>query len=169
MELGLRGLVSKRQSIFEPLHLLKGSSHVALTDILVSRFRKIHCLLHALLTFTYLLLSDIIILLFHFYFSHFCSPYSFFFLIATLFIYLFIYLFFSCVGSLFRARAFSSCGRRGPLFIVVRGPALLTLLKHFIFWVNCYFKFTDLAYNPWALQEKSLPKSKTGEIFLAGR
>ena len=98
VELGLRGLVSKRQSIFEPLHLLKGSSHflpkeVALTDILVSRFRKIHCLLHALLTFTYLLLSDIIILLFHFYFSHFCSPYSFFFLIATLFIYLFIYLF----------------------------------------------------------------------------
>ena len=51
----------------------------------------------------------------------FCFIYPFFFLIATLFIYLFIY-FFSCVGSLFRARAFSSCGKRGPLFIAVRGP-----------------------------------------------
>ena len=27
-----------------------------------------------------------------------------------------------CVGSSFRARAFSSCGKRGPLFIAVRGP-----------------------------------------------
>ena len=37
--------------------------------------------------------------------------------------YLFIYLFiFGCVGSLFRARAFSSCGKRGPLFIAVHGP-----------------------------------------------
>ena len=27
----------------------------------------------------------------------------------------------SCVGSSFRARAFSSCGKRGPLFIAVRG------------------------------------------------
>ena len=43
----------------------------------------------------------------------------FFFLIATLFIYLFI---FGCVGSSVRARAFSSCGKRGPLFIAVRRP-----------------------------------------------
>ena len=46
----------------------------------------------------------------------------FFFLIyfiVTLFIYLFI---FGCVGSSARARAFSSCGKRGPLFIAVRGP-----------------------------------------------
>ena len=43
----------------------------------------------------------------------------FFFLIATLFIYLFI---FGCVGSSVRARAFSSCGKWGPLFIAVRGP-----------------------------------------------
>ena len=36
-------------------------------------------------------------------------------------IYLFIYLFiFGCVGSSVRARAFSSCGKRGPLFIAVR-------------------------------------------------
>ena len=47
------------------------------------------------------------------------SFFVFFKLIAT---YLFIYLFiFSCVGSSFCARAFSSCGKRGPLFIVVRG------------------------------------------------
>ena len=37
--------------------------------------------------------------------------------------FLLIYLFiFGRVGSSFRARAFSSCGKRGPLFIVVRGP-----------------------------------------------
>ena len=47
----------------------------------------------------------------------------FFFLIATLFIYLFIYLFiFGCVGSSFHARAFSSCGKQGPLFIAVCRP-----------------------------------------------
>ena len=39
----------------------------------------------------------------------------FFFFIATLFI-------FGCVGSSVRARAFSSCGKRGPLLIAVRGP-----------------------------------------------
>ena len=39
------------------------------------------------------------------------------------FIYLFMYLWiYCCVGSSFRARAFSSCGERGPLFIAVRGP-----------------------------------------------
>ena len=38
------------------------------------------------------------------------------------FIYLFIYFSFGCVGSSVRARAFSSCGKRGPLFIAVRGP-----------------------------------------------
>ena len=39
--------------------------------------------------------------------------------IATLFMYLFI---FGCVGSSVCARAFSSCGKRGPLFIAVRRP-----------------------------------------------
>ena len=34
-------------------------------------------------------------------------------------LYLFIY---GCVGSSFCARAFSSCGKRGPLFITVCGP-----------------------------------------------
>ena len=39
-----------------------------------------------------------------------------------LFIYLFIYLFLAVLGLRFCARAFSSCGKRGPLFIVVHGP-----------------------------------------------
>ena len=38
------------------------------------------------------------------------------------FIYLFIYLFMAVLGLRFCARAFSSCGKRGPLFIVVCGP-----------------------------------------------
>ena len=38
-----------------------------------------------------------------------------------LFIYLFI-LFMAVLGLHFCARAFSSCGERGPLFIVMRGP-----------------------------------------------
>ena len=36
--------------------------------------------------------------------------------------YLFIYLFWGVLGLCFCARAFSSCGKWGPLFIVVRGP-----------------------------------------------
>ena len=35
---------------------------------------------------------------------------------------LFIYLFLAVLGLCFRARAFSSCGKWGPLFIAVRGP-----------------------------------------------
>ena len=42
---------------------------------------------------------------------------SFFFFL--IFIY---YLFFAVLGLRFCARAFSSCGKRGPLFIVMRGP-----------------------------------------------
>ena len=49
--------------------------------------------------------------------------YSFFFFYFILF--LFIY---DCVGSLsFRVRAFSSCGKRGPLFIAVRGPLFIAV------------------------------------------
>ena len=50
------------------------------------------------------------------------------FFIAFLFIYLFIYLkkflylFLAVLGLRLCARAFSSCGKRGPLFIAVRGP-----------------------------------------------
>ena len=47
----------------------------------------------------------------------------FFFFFLKFYLILFIYLFiFGCVGSSVRARAFSSCGKRGPLFIAVRGP-----------------------------------------------
>ena len=38
------------------------------------------------------------------------------------FLKLFIYLFLAVLGLRFCARAFSSCGKRGPLFIAVRGP-----------------------------------------------
>ena len=38
------------------------------------------------------------------------------------FLILFIYLFMAVLGLRFCARAFSSCGKRGPLFITVRGP-----------------------------------------------
>ena len=41
---------------------------------------------------------------------------------SYLFIYLFIYLFMVVLGLRFCARAFSSCGKRRPLFIAVRGP-----------------------------------------------
>ena len=39
---------------------------------------------------------------------------------------LFIYLFLAVLGLRFRARAFSSCGERGPLFIAVRGPLTIS-------------------------------------------
>ena len=47
---------------------------------------------------------------------------NYFFLKAMLFICLFILLFMAVLGLRFCARAFSSCGKRGPLFIAVRGP-----------------------------------------------
>ena len=45
-----------------------------------------------------------------------------FFFFFLIFIYLFIYLFMAVLGLRFCARASSSCGERGPLFIAVRGP-----------------------------------------------
>ena len=47
-------------------------------------------------------------------------PLFLFFLIFKF--YLFIYLFMAVLGLRFCARAFSSCVKRGPLFIAVRGP-----------------------------------------------
>ena len=44
----------------------------------------------------------------------------------SLFIYLFIFIF-GCAGSSVRARAFSSCGKWGPLFIAVRGPLFIAV------------------------------------------
>ena len=43
-------------------------------------------------------------------------------IISTFNYYLFIYLFMAVLGLRFCARAPSSCGKRGPLFIAVRGP-----------------------------------------------
>ena len=48
----------------------------------------------------------------------------FFFFFKYIYIYLFI---FGCVGSSVRARAFSSCGKWGPLFIAVRGPLFIAV------------------------------------------
>ena len=55
----------------------------------------------------------------------FYSPIIFFF---KVFIYLFnlFNLFMAVLGLRFCARAFSSCGERGPLFIAVRGPLTVT-------------------------------------------
>ena len=39
--------------------------------------------------------------------------------------YLFIYLFLAVLGLRFCARAFSSCGKWGPLFIAARGPLII--------------------------------------------
>ena len=50
----------------------------------------------------------------------------FIYLFIYLLIYLFIYLFMAVLGLHFCARAFSSCGERGPLFIAVRGPLTVT-------------------------------------------
>ena len=47
---------------------------------------------------------------------------AFFFFNFYLFIYLLLLLFLAALGLRFCARAFSSCGKRGPLFIVVHGP-----------------------------------------------
>ena len=44
------------------------------------------------------------------------------FLFFYKFIYLFIYLFLAVLGLRFCVRAFSSCSKRGPLFIAVHGP-----------------------------------------------
>ena len=50
----------------------------------------------------------------------------FFFFFKLYNFYLFIYLFMAVLGLRFCARAFSSCGKRGPLFIAVRGPLTIT-------------------------------------------
>ena len=53
----------------------------------------------------------------HFFFFFFLKEFLYFFII-----YLFIYLLLAVLGLRFCARAFSSCGKWGPLFIAMRGP-----------------------------------------------
>ena len=48
-----------------------------------------------------------------------------FFFFLNFWVYLFIYLFLAALGLCFCARAFSSCSKWGPLFIVVRGPLII--------------------------------------------
>ena len=57
--------------------------------------------------------------------SQYHNVFCFFFLTLGLFIYLFIYLFVAVLGLRCCARAFSSCGKWGPLFIAVRGPLII--------------------------------------------
>ena len=47
------------------------------------------------------------------------------FIFFKLWVYLFIYLFMAVLGLRFCARAFSSCGKWGPLLIAVRGPFII--------------------------------------------
>ena len=58
----------------------------------------------------------------------FCFFISFFvcLFVFKLWVYLFIHLFMAVLGLRFCARAFSSCGKQGPLFIAVRGPFTVT-------------------------------------------
>ena len=59
----------------------------------------------------------------YFFFSLFFKGIPFFyFLMFFKIIYLFIYLFLAVLGLHFCAMAFSSCGKRGTLFIAVCGP-----------------------------------------------
>ena len=53
------------------------------------------------------------------YFSFFKNKFIYLFIY---FIYLFIYLFLAVLCPRFHERAFSSCGKQGPLFIAVHGP-----------------------------------------------
>ena len=53
------------------------------------------------------------------------TPYILFFIYLFFFnfyLFYFIYLFMAVLGLRFCARAFSSCSKRGPLLIAVRGP-----------------------------------------------
>ena len=52
----------------------------------------------------------------------FCHKVVLFFFFFNFYFFLFIYLFLAVLGLRFCARALSSCGKRGPLFIAVHGP-----------------------------------------------
>ena len=60
--------------------------------------------------------------LFYFLFFIFLNPKPLLARLSFFFFNKFIYLFMAMFGLRFSARAFSSCSKRGPLFIAVRGP-----------------------------------------------
>ena len=74
----------------------------------------VECLFSCLLAIVCLFLGKMFI-------QYFCTFFPFSFLIF-IFQYLFIYLLLAVLGLRFCARAFSSCGEWGPLFIAMREP-----------------------------------------------
>ena len=70
------------------------------------------------------LLNTFTSVVFLFFFCFFFKINTFIYLFSTFNDYLFIYLFvfWAVLGLRFCARASSSCSKRGPLFIAVRGP-----------------------------------------------
>ena len=75
----------------------------------------------------YYLILRLFIYFILFYFIFFKEMPSFFiFYFYKQFHLIFIYLFMAVLGLRFCVRAFSSCGKRGPLFIAVRGPLTVT-------------------------------------------
>ena len=64
-----------------------------------------------------------------FFFEIFLFFFVCLFVFYSYFYFIFIYLFFifGCVGSSVRARAFSSCGKWGPLSIAARGPLFIAV------------------------------------------
>ena len=94
------------------------SSLFLLPSILFDVFLSPHFLVQLLL----LLAPAAIISLFFFFLIRGIFPFTFF----KNYLFLFIYLFMAVPGLCFCTRAFSSCGKRGPLFIAMRGPLTIT-------------------------------------------
>ena len=76
----------------------------------------------------YLILYYSVLFNFLIFFFNFYIFFFFYFIATLLFIYFFI---FGCVGSSVRARALSSYGKWGPLFIAVQGPLFITVYGPF--------------------------------------
>ena len=53
---------------------------------------------------------------------HFLIVIFYLYIYICIYIYIYIFFFLAVLGLRFCARAFSSCGKRGPLLIAVRGP-----------------------------------------------
>ena len=96
-----------------------------------------------------------------------------------LFIYLFIYLSLAVLGLHFCARAFSNCGKQGPLFIAVHGPLLLqstgsrcagsAIVAHGPSCSAACGIFSDLGSNPctlhWQAHSQPLRHQGSPEIY----
>ena len=51
----------------------------------------------------------------------------FFFNFGFIYLFIYLFLFMAVLGLRFCTRAFSSCGKWGPLFIAVRGPLIIAV------------------------------------------